>query len=90
MYNSHPGGDTMLVLNIDDLTKVKLSLNCTPTETNPSPTRPLCDVVSLHRDSRKMRTIPNSSRRLSQQDNQPNHHTQKNKTALVKPSLSLL
>ena len=36
-----------------------------PTETNPSPTRPLCDVVSLHRDSRKMRTIPNSSRRLS-------------------------
>ena len=35
-----------------------------PNETKGSPTRPLCDVVSLHRDSRKMRTIPNSSRRL--------------------------
>ena len=31
----------------------------------PKPNAPLCDVVSLHRDSRKMRTIPNSSRRLS-------------------------
>ena len=26
---------------------------CTPTETNPSPTRPLCDVVSLHRENTK-------------------------------------
>ena len=31
----------------------------------PKPKMSFCDVVSLHRDSRKMRTIPNSSRRLS-------------------------
>ena len=31
----------------------------------PKPKMAFCDVVSLHRDSRKMRTIPNSSRRLS-------------------------
>ena len=45
MYVSLPQGGTMLVLNIDDLTKVNNTLN-------------------LH-------TIPNSSRRLSQQTRQP-------------------
>ena len=41
MYVSLPQGGTMLVLNIDDLTKVKLSLNLhtKPTETQRPPTK---------------------------------------------------
>ena len=37
MYILHPGGDTMLVLNIDDLTKVKLSLNLHTHRNQPKP-----------------------------------------------------